>query len=670
MFQVYEQIPFGVLVLDGLSLKVKYINSRLTNMLHVDSKILNRNYTETWLKTLKTEIEECFKDKKEVQVYEQELIQGRFFYVTICCRGTYIDIYIQDNTTYVEEKRKIAEDSQEKLLSSKEKFLNISTELKTKCDIIEILREREKEHLMHLRDVINNISEGIVVINNKWQFSLCNRAAYNITELNMGQLIQGSEILKKYDIYNLESEEEDITYLYEELYKQNKPLKNIVFKFVDKITSNIKYIEVSSNPIFNREQKLVYTIITLKDVTEAKIHQLHAEEQAHFIKDIVNNLDVPITVIDYPDLTYKLVNKKYQNLVNLMDKSKFVIDSLIGAKISHSLTGEIYKEFHNIVDAVGKNGKEFTMSPVSVKDETGERRFYKIKFKPYKDSEGKVKRIHVHGLDITDEINHSTELEKVTRLKDEFFTVISHELRTPLTIIYSSLQLANDIYKEEITPNLNKTLGRISQNCSRLLKLINNILDISKAEAGFLSLNCSYFDIVYVSEHILSSVNLYARSKGIQLIFDTNEEECLVYMDRDKYEKIFLNLLSNAIKFTSGGKQVLAVLEISEGNVTLSVKDEGIGIPKNKVNYIFDRFAQVNSSLSRRAEGTGIGLSLVKKLVELMEGNITVKSKEGMGSEFLVEFNKECIAAENSYTAATIDSGISDKVNIEFSDIN
>jgi signal transduction histidine kinase len=668
MFQFYEQIPFGVLVLNGLSLKVEFVNSRLTDMLHVDSKILNRNYTETWLKTLITEIEECFKDKKEVQVYEQELIQGRFFNITVCCRGTYIDIYIQDNTTYVEDKRKIAEDSQEKLLSSKEKFLNISTELKTKCDIIEILREREKEHLMHLRDVINNISEGIVVINNKGQFSLCNRAAYNITELNMGQLIQGSEVLKKYAIHNLDNEDEDVAYLYGEVYKKNKPIRNIVFKFVDKITYKIKYIEISSNPIFNREQKLVYTIITLKDVTEAKIHQLHAEEQADFIKDIVNNLDVPITVIDYPDLTYKLVNKKYQNLFSLMSKN--ATDNFIGDKIRHNLKGGIYKEFYSIVSAVGRNGKEFTMSPITVKDENGERRFYKIKFKPYKDNEGKVKKIHVHGLDITDEINHTTELEKVTRLKDEFFTVISHELRTPLTIIYSSLQLANDIYKEEITPNLSKTLGRIGQNCSRLLKLINNILDISKAEAGFLSLNCSYFDIVYVSEHILSSVNLYARSKGIQLIFDTNEEECLVYMDKDKYEKIFLNLLSNAIKFTSEGKQVYAVLEISEGSVTLSVRDEGIGIPKNKVNYIFDRFAQVNSSLSRRAEGTGIGLSLVKKLVELMEGNIAVKSKEGRGSEFLVEFKKECIASENSYTAATIDSGISDKVNIEFSDIN
>lgn len=667
MFQNFERMPFGVIILNGIDYNIEYVNNKFINMLHLSSKIVNKGYTSVeWLKPLESVITESFRDKKEIQLNEIEVFKGEFCTATICGREDFIEIYLQITTRYVEDKEKKVENIKEKLLSEKERFLNISTELKTKCDIIEILREREKEHLMHLRDVINNISEGIVVINNKGNFSLCNRAAYSITELNMGQLIKTSEILSKYNLFNLENEKEDAVYLYNEVYKKNKPIKNVTFKFLDKVTNVIKYIELSSNPIFNREEKLVYTIITLKDVTETKKHQLYAEDQADFVKDIVNYLDVPIAVIDYPNLTYKLTNKKYESLLNIINQE----DNIIGNEVLNTFKSEIDDKFNSIVGTVGQTGKEFTISPYNILDENGEQRFYKIRFKPYEDNVGKVKRIHLHGLDITEEINHSRELEKVTRLKDEFFTVISHELRTPLTIIYSSLQLANNIYKSEITPNIDKTLGRINQNCSRLLKLINNILDISKAEAGFLSLNCSNFDIVHVSEYILNSVNLYAKSRGIQLVFDTNEEECMVFMDKDKYEKIFLNLLSNAIKFTSAGKQVCAVLQIENGSVALSVKDEGIGIPSNKINYIFDRFAQVNSSLSRRAEGTGIGLSLVKKLVELMDGNIDVISKEGMGSEFLVEFRKKCVNSANSYSAATLDTSINDKINIEFSDIN
>jgi signal transduction histidine kinase len=154
------------------------------------------------------------------------------------------------------------------------------------------------------------------------------------------------------------------------------------------------------------------------------------------------------------------------------------------------------------------------------------------------------------------------------------------------------------------------------------------------------------------------------------LIFDTNEEEYMVCLDKDKYEKILLNLLSNAIKFTPEGKQILVTLNMEDEYISLSVKDQGIGIPLNKLDYIFDRFAQVNTSLSRRAEGTGIGLSLVKKLTEYMSGQILVDSKEGEGSEFCIKFTKSNLNSTSAIEVASIDTTINDKINIEFSDIN
>lgn len=665
MFQSYESIPFGVIVLRGSALIIQYFNKRAKSMLNLEDDIINKNLDVlTFLQKFSTILLKCFMEKTEQKLYGVELIENKYYSVKICGEEEQVLIYLDDITENVVISKEQIEDGIKKLNKEKKKFLNISTELKTKCDIIEILRAREKEHLMHLKDVINNISEGLIVADKKGKLSLCNRAAYSICELKMGELLYVSSTFKKYNVY-MENEKDivDKNY-YENLYTSTMPLRNLILKLEDKQTCTIKYVEISSNPIFGLNDEHLYTIITLKDVTAAKLHEINAAEQSNFIKNLINNLDVPIAVIDCPELTYKLVNKKHSVLL------KNVNESVNYYKNKKAYENYFNDNIYSILSVVRDKGKEFTLSPYVVLDESSNERFYKLRFIPYKDAEDTVKTIYMHGLDITEEVNHNMELEKVTKLKDEFFTVISHELRTPLTIIYSSLQLVYDVYKNEITPNVDKTLKRIDQNCGRLLKLINNILDISKAEAGFLSLNCSNFDIVYITEFITNSVNLYAESKQIELIFDTTEEECVVYLDKDKYEKILLNLLSNAIKFTPEGRQILVTLYVKDEYVTLSVKDQGIGIPEDKLVRIFDRFSQINTSLTRRAEGTGLGLSLVKKLVESMDGDIKVKSKEGAGSEFFVRLSKICSACEQSINVTSIDSNINDKIEIEFSDIN
>lgn len=547
-----------------------------------------------------------------------------------------------------------------KIKNERQKFLELSTELKAKCDIIEILRSREKEHLMHLKDVINNISEGILVFDENEKLSLCNKAVFKILDLGAIDLVN-NRVVQKYEITPIEQEEQDLKKIYNMYSKSKKPMKNATFKLKEKNTLEVKYIEVNTAPIINKNDELQSTIMTIKDVTEIKIHQINAEEQAEFVRNVVNTVSVPIAVVDYPSIAYRLTNKKYEEIM--------------GTSVKESLDEENNNEeqfnenLYDVLEFVGKKCIPYTMSPYKVKESKGDERFYKMKFKPYK-SKDDTTRIHIYGSDVTEEINHNIELEKITKLKDEFFTVISHELRTPLTIIYSSLQLAYDIYNREITPNMDKTLSRINQNCSRLLKLINNILDISKAEAGFLSLSSTEFDIVDLSETIVNSANSYAVSKGIELIFDTNEEECIVTLDKDKYEKTLLNLLSNAIKFTPEGKKIVVCLKIEEDNFYLSVKDYGVGIPADKIESIFDRFSQVNSSLSRRAEGTGIGLALVKKIVELMCGRIEVISEVGMGTEFIVKFKKVCVKTNHVNSHAMLLENIDDRINIEFSDIN
>ncbi|MDF2879427.1 MAG: sensor signal transduction histidine kinase, partial [Clostridia bacterium] len=153
--------------------------------------------------------------------------------------------------------------------------------------------------------------------------------------------------------------------------------------------------------------------------------------------------------------------------------------------------------------------------------------------------------------------------------------------------------------------------------------------------------------------------------------FDTDIEEKIVACDSDKIERIILNLLSNAIKFTKSGGKIEVTLADADDTIKISIKDTGIGIPKEKQNFIFERFIQIDKSLSRNREGSGIGLSLVKSLVELHNGNISVNSVHGQGSEFIIVLPAFVLPqAEVSldFPSAPIESKI-DRINIEFSDI-
>lgn len=265
------------------------------------------------------------------------------------------------------------------------------------------------------------------------------------------------------------------------------------------------------------------------------------------------------------------------------------------------------------------------------------------------------------------------ETIKSNQLITEFFANISHELRTPLNVMLSALQTLQLEEKnnghEKMMEKRNKYLKIINQNCYRLLKLISNLIDISKIESGYTKPNIQNYNIVSVVEDITLSVAEYIQNKGIELIFDTNVEEKIIACDSDNIERIMLNLLSNAVKFSNSGDKIIVEVIDKKDDIEISVKDTGIGIPEDKLQLIFERFRQVDDSLAKAKEGSGIGLSLVKALVEMHEGKIDVRSTLGKGSEFIVslpaktnnagEFMKDNLFYQNN----------TEKVRIEFSDI-
>ena len=262
------------------------------------------------------------------------------------------------------------------------------------------------------------------------------------------------------------------------------------------------------------------------------------------------------------------------------------------------------------------------------------------------------------------------------KLRTEFFSNVSHDLRTPLNVMLSSLQMLNIMMKEDsFIEKKDKFINYIemmTQNSKRMLKIINNIIDMARIDTGFMQLYIHNYNIVEVIEDITLMVVEYARNKGITIQFDTEIEELIMACDKDKIERVMLNLLSNAVKFTSEGGRVLVYMStnLKADKVYISVKDDGIGISKEKHDWIFQRFAQEDNSLTRMDEGSGIGLSIVQSLVEMHNGNVTLVSQPGKGSEFIVELPVRMVDEDEEMLLHTIDNKVNEtRVDVEFSDV-
>ena len=266
------------------------------------------------------------------------------------------------------------------------------------------------------------------------------------------------------------------------------------------------------------------------------------------------------------------------------------------------------------------------------------------------------------------------DAEAANEAKSMFLANISHELRTPLNIIMSTNQMLklylnrNELDREKVEKKVNLQV----QNCYRLLRLVNNLIDITKIDSGNFEIIKRKGNIVQIVESITMSVVEYIENKGISLIFDTDTEETAIYFDPDAIERIVLNLLSNAIKYTPSGGCIYVNMQSITDGVIISIKDTGVGIDEEKINVIFERFKQVDELLTRRREGSGIGLSLVKSLVQMHGGNIQVYSEQKKGTEFTIELpiGNEDEAAKHLVSSVYDDKQrVVEKINIEFSDI-
>ncbi len=245
------------------------------------------------------------------------------------------------------------------------------------------------------------------------------------------------------------------------------------------------------------------------------------------------------------------------------------------------------------------------------------------------------------------------KLEKLERLKSEFISIVSHELRTPLTSIKNSLDILHSGRCGDVPQAADKFLTMAQRNVQRLSGIINDLLDLSKIEAGKMDFHFSQTDIHAVIDYVKSTFLNVAKEKGLNLTSDEAPELPQITADSQRLEQVLTNLVSNAIKFTPAGKNITIkselvnaesidkdncfreVLNKLNGNyIMVSVVDEGIGIAEENLVRAFDKFAQIENSLSRKVGGTGLGLPIAKQLIETHKGAIWCESKPDKGSAF------------------------------------
>ena len=330
---------------------------------------------------------------------------------------------------------------------------------------------------------------------------------------------------------------------------------------------------------------------------------------------------------------------------------------------------------------IAENKKTASLKELQTISATGEARYWNKTVTHVPDN-GRVKYILSFIEDITETVlkrkhleEKCEELKRAIEMKDEMLMLVTHELKTPMSVITSSIQAVELIHSNELSDKVRKYLNKIKQNTYRQLKLVNNILDNTRVNSGIFRINRANADLVQLTRVLIDSISVFAERKTIKISFTTEMEQAIIQADVDIYERILLNLLSNAVKYTPEGRPIevfiyQTVLK-AKRQVCIQVKDSGIGIPNDQKELIFERFRRVDHIASKHTEGTGIGLYLVKTLVSLLDGEIKVDSKEGVGSIFSLYFPLLKInqVAEGPAVFNTPSEQLATATAIEFSDV-
>lgn len=515
----------------------------------------------------------------------------------------------------------------------------------------EKLKESYNNYKKLSDSLLQSIPDILVYKDKYGKYEYCNKSF-----LDYLGLTDERDVIGKYDVEVFEKNiyEQEFIPMTDKKVLESKEALRYVTNPVN--NGEINYFDIIKTPFFNDEGEVIGITAVIRNINNLVLAKNNLKENEKQLNNILNGINDAIILSDKDNVIY--VNKAFEDIFGIRRDDY---------KKNPNLVYELFTEEYKKILGKYDHRKAYNLE-INVNAKDGKNKWIWYKGYPLDSENEDGKKITIIR-DITAKKEHDLELE---RLKIEFFANITHELRTPLNLLFSSLQMIDLKMNsnEEDIKAYEKYINIIRQNSLRLLKLVNNLIDSTKVDSGYL--NCKYenADIVNFTEQIFNSIEQYANSKNIELIFDTDTEEKMISFDMDKVERILLNLLSNAIKFNKENGKILLNMSVKEDYTEISIKDTGIGIPELKLESVFERFIQVNNRMTKISEGSGIGLSLSKSLIEILGGNISINSILDEGTEFIVTIPN--IIKEDFELEHNLNGGYNSfvkKLEVEFSDI-
>jgi PAS domain S-box-containing protein len=386
----------------------------------------------------------------------------------------------------------------------------------------------------------------------------------------------------------------------------------------------VRYLSISGVPIFDASGKFTGYRGTGRDTTEMRRVTEALRTSESQLREITDTVPAWITFVDV-DQRLRFHNRAYQEAFGLRQ------EDMNGKHLRQILGDEVYETVRPRVEEVLR-GYPVVYERAQKTARSGMRDFMIHYFPRYGEGADEGKVVGFYSL-----ANDITELKRIDRMKSEFVSTVSHELRTPLTSIRGSLGLISGGVAGQLPDAVKTLVGIAKSNCERLIRLINDILDIEKIESGKMTLDLQVMELKPLLEQALAANEGYGTAKDVSLNLHCSEEDILVRADNDRLTQVVTNLLSNAMKFSPAGGIVDIIVERVESGVRVEVRDSGPGIPEEFRKRIFQKFSQADSSDTRQKGGTGLGLNISRAIIERLGGSIGFETRTGAGTTFYFE---------------------------------
>lgn len=500
----------------------------------------------------------------------------------------------------------------------------------TQTTLIQNKLEESENMYKNLMDVLN---EGVIIHDNK-NIKYINDKGLEILDINIGK----KEIFIE-DIKNIVSKK------FREKFLSNIQL--VISRKEEKVINKIELINgrivelVTTNIKLNDEDLLISIVI---DITELENTIMNIEQSEKTYKLLLQTLPEGIVIVN--PTTKKHI---YRNEASIRMLKTIGLEKL-NESIKTYLKEENYGNFRRFtIDKL--NNVDISLAIVKREEEGSLIVVFRMLDCEFKSTQ------------LEKELNRIKEKNK---FKTEFLSNVAYDIKKPINKIFETNNNLIENKGKYNSENINNHTRLVKQNCYRLIRLLSNVEYVSRIDNGTCTLELRKCDIVKLLENIVKISKTYTDKKGIDISFKSEVNKKILSLDIDKVEKIILNILSNAIKFTDTGGKIDINLYMQNEQVCISIKDTGIGIPKDKTEVIFENFEQLDTTLSRGCEGTGMGLSVVKKLANLNNIKINVESELNKGSEFIITLPNNIVSKNIKLQDKFAQD---EKIDIEFSDI-